>query len=206
MRIIQAPHQSLRTTAEPISKLTDEIYEYLQALRSTLFSARNPRGVGLASPQVVTGANDAHRPKTPLRVFATQFDPNAVDRTTLDGVDLFINPRIESHSHQKTLGKDDQYTLEGCLSIKHIYGPAPRWEWVEIAYEQLVDTADSPTLETQTQRFDAFDARVIQHEIDHLDGILFTDYILKHDLPVYTDQTEDGSLEKLSSTAPLELL
>jgi peptide deformylase len=40
------------------------------------------------------------------------------------------------------------------------------------------------------QRFEDFDARVIQHEYDHLEGILFTDHILRHDLPLYIDEND----------------
>ncbi len=203
MRILQAPHPSLRATAKPITEIDDMTHQYLEALRTTLATAKNPRGVGLASPQVETGANERLDLDQPLRVFATQFDPNQTDLTTLDGIDLYLNPRIESHSNEKIIEEDNQFVLEGCLSIRNIYGPAPRWEWVEIAYETV---GEAGNLESDTKRFEAFDARVVQHEIDHLDGVLFTDYILEYDLPVYTDKTEDGSLERMTSTAPLEML
>jgi len=44
------------------------------------------------------------------------------------------------------------------------------------------------TLQSFTKKFSGFKARVIQHELDHLDGILFTDYSLKYDLPVYFEK------------------
>jgi peptide deformylase len=77
--------------------------------------------------------------------------------------------------------------LEGCLSIPGIYGPVPRWSWIELEY-QLVQDGE---LVTKTERFTDFTARIIQHEYDHLQGVLFTDHILEYGLPAYVQQGDE---------------
>ena len=101
----------------------------------------------------------------------------------MEDLKIFLNPVIVDHSKETTYGADaEDPILEGCLSIPGIYGPVPRWEWVKVRY-QTIDHRSQPV--EKTERFSDFDARVIQHEYDHLQGILFTDYSLKMDLPVY---------------------
>lgn len=80
-----------------------------------------------------------------------------------------------------------------------LYGPVPRWEWVEVEYHGLI----GDQLVEKKERFDGFHARVVQHEIDHLDGILFTDYSLQYDLPVYREEGKE--LVEITDRGVLEL-
>jgi peptide deformylase len=75
---------------------------------------------------------------------------------------VLINPEIVTHSQTKNL--DD----EGCLSIPKMFGKVERWNKIELKF---YDEKFFP----KTRILTDFDARVVQHEIDHLDGILFTD-------------------------------
>lgn len=170
MNIISVPHPTLRTTAKKIEQVDKKLINFITNLSTTLEATRNPKGVGLAAPQV----------DKQLRVFATNLSRSPR---------IFINPTIEKHSKKLTLGdQPDDPILEGCLSIPHLWGPVPRWEWIEASFDVL----DGQSLTRKIERFFGYGARVFQHELDHLDGILFTDHSLQYDLPVY-QQTEKNS-------------
>lgn len=178
MQIITIPHQSLRKKAQEIVKIDRKSMKFLEKLGSTLKNKDNPKGVGLAAPQV----------NKLWRVFVTLVSDIEDDDEGLY-LRTFINPRIVKHSRNQTFGPDKKDPrLEGCLSMPGMYGPVPRWQWVEVESQTVDTSGDSPKLITQKGKFVDFHARVIQHEIDHLDGILFTDYSLQYDLPVYVEQ------------------
>lgn len=174
MKIITIPHPTLRKTAHLVTEVDESLVKFVQNLESTLDKSKKPRGVGLAAPQV----------DKLLRVFSTNLPE-------LDEIPLrhFINPVIKKAcQRKKVLGIDPQDPdLEGCLSMPGLYGPVPRHRWIELEFQTLEDEQ----LVSHQERFDDFYARVIQHELDHLDGILFTDYALEYDLPVYR-QSDDG--------------
>lgn len=166
MEIIKIPHPSLRKKAAKVEFVDKKLRSFIADLEKTLDSTRNPRGVGLAAPQV----------DKLWRVFIVklnrQFRP-------------IINPVIKKHSKNQTLHESEgQPFLEGCLSMPKLWGPVPRWEWVELDFEIV----DGDRLIRQTERFEGIDGRIVQHEYDHLEGVLFTDYSLKYDLPVYQEQ------------------
>lgn len=162
--IISIPHPHLRQVARPVVDATPATHALAKRLALTLKMTKNPTGVGLAAPQI----------DQPWRVFATQLN---------DQIEVFFNPVIAAHSLESTFGEDDdEPDLEGCLSIPKLYGPVPRWTWVELEFDQL--TQD--TFVRAKRRFSEFPARVIQHEYDHLEGILFIDYSIQFDLPIYT--------------------
>lgn len=186
MKIVTIPHPSLRQAAEAVTDPADPQFQQLiKQMEHTLLNTDNPKGVGLAAPQV------DHL----QRIFLTALEEN--DRTK---VISYINPQIVNHSSEQTLGPDPENPkLEGCLSMPTIYGPVPRWEWVEVEYQSLLDG----DVVEKKDRFDGFHARVVQHEIDHLDGVLFTDYSLEYDLPVYREEKKE--LVKITDRGVLEL-
>ncbi|MFA5318477.1 MAG: peptide deformylase [Patescibacteria group bacterium] len=89
---------------------------------------------------------------------------------TKDGPIHLINPKITTKSWRKELGE------EGCLSIPEIYGQVKRHKTIRVIYYNKNN--DQIKI-----RAEGLLARVIQHEIDHLNGILFTDYLQKKNLP-----------------------
>jgi peptide deformylase len=105
------------------------------------------KGIGLAAPQV--GLNK--------RVIVVLLDNKKMVP--------MINPRITSHS-EKTVSAE-----EGCLSLPGQWGQVRRYQ--EITVEYTDEKGDA----IHTLDLKDFNARVVQHEIDHLDGVLFTDYI-----------------------------
>ena len=191
MKIITAPHPRLREVAEEVKDYDKKFYRFLHDLADTLLKKDNPKGVGLASVQVDRN----------YRSFAAILG-EANQNSDRPEIELFINPRIIAHSQDIILGlKSGEERFEGCLSIPMFYGPVPRYSWIEVEYDSLsskqLRQLNNLTPTKRRARFDDFDARVIQHEYDHLDGILFTDHILKHDLPLYVE--EDGQFVEVSN-------
>ncbi|MBF0281683.1 MAG: peptide deformylase [Zetaproteobacteria bacterium] len=81
------------------------------------------------------------------------------------GLLMMVNPRIVDASEKMKLGR------EGCLSVPDWVGMVERHQMVRVAYEDLMGV--SQVIESHH-----YEARVIQHEIDHLDGVLFTDRVV----------------------------
>ena len=85
--------------------------------------------------------------------------------TTQNGIVVFVNPRITKHSFRKVVME------EGCLSIPNVFGTVRRPKRISVT---ALDAKGQPLDIVAEGMF----ARVLQHEIDHLDGILFTDKVI----------------------------
>lgn len=172
-QIITIPHETLRKKAKEVTVVDKKLTTFIKDLEKTLQTKRNPRGVGLAAPQVDQS----------IRLFCIN----------INKMTPYINPIITQHSTKLTFGPDeDDPIMEGCLSMPELYGPVPRYEWVDIEYKKIINQE----LVSVESRIFAFEARVFQHELDHLNGILFTDYSLQFDLPVYKE-TNRGKYEEV---------
>lgn len=128
------------------SKPVTTFDDSLSYLVDEMFEAvRYHEGIGLAAPQI--GEN--------LRVIIVRLNE---EPTLIESV--FVNPKIISTS------KTRNSQVEGCLSVPNVFGGVFRWNWITMEYEDI--EGNSHQLKAQ----DLF-ARVLQHEIDHLDGVLF---------------------------------
>ncbi len=156
LKVARMGHPVLRTRAKPldpgeiksprVQQLIDDMFETMQEYQ----------GVGLAAPQVHYG----------LRLFVAGFPPrrDEEDEDEDGNVPLMalINPEITM------IGDDTVEDWEGCLSIPDVRGRVPRAREIDVkAYDRKGRRIQI------TAR--GFTARVIQHETDHLDGILFLD-------------------------------
>lgn len=152
LEIIRMGHPILRQVAEPVPRSmlgTPKLRSFGQALISTMQAAE---GVGLAAPQVAKG----------WRCFAYYVPSDEEEGVTEMAPQVLINPTI------KPVGSELEVGWEGCLSIPSIRGEVPRHVTLEVS---ALDMEGRPLLFLA----DGFHARVIQHEYDHLDGILFLD-------------------------------
>ena len=157
--ILAYGHPTLRKVAKDISP----DYPDLQKLIDEMFEAMyESSGVGLAAPQIGKS----------IRLFVIDAEPFAeldeelsnADKAQLKGQRVFINAEILEES-----GKEWAFT-EGCLSIPGINEDVMRQEKIKIKY---LDREFNEHIE----EIDGILARVIQHEYDHLEGILFTDHL-----------------------------
>jgi len=149
-------HDALRQETEPVEENTDDLQSLIDDMIETM---RNAAGIGLAAPQV--GRRE--------RLFVVDLTPMA-DEMEEAGEPLppqpmvLINPEIVEES-------DETVDLEeGCLSIPEVREAVTRPERIRMRYLDR-------TFEEQEIEAGSMLARVLQHERDHLDGILFTDYL-----------------------------
>ena len=140
----------LRKKAEPITSDFQDLKGFIQNMFDTMY---NSDGVGLAAPQVGQA----------IRIFV--IDSEIDDEDELPGIKkAFINPEILEKSG------DEWVMNEGCLSLPEIREDVLRPETVKIKY---IDEEFNEHIET----YSGFTSRVIQHEYDHLEGVMFVDYL-----------------------------
>ena len=140
----------LRKKAEPITNDFQDLKGLIQNMFDTMY---NSDGVGLAAPQIGQA----------IRIFV--IDSEIDDEDELPGIKkAFINPEILEKSG------DEWVMNEGCLSLPEIREDVLRPETVKIKY---VDEEFNEHIET----YSGFTSRVIQHEFDHLEGVMFVDYL-----------------------------
>lgn len=139
----------LKQEAEEI----DPDYPKLQQLIANMFETMyNAEGVGLAAPQIGHG----------IRLFVV--DGSKMDESLEGFKRVFINPEIIEFN-----GQSWDYE-EGCLSIPHVKASVNRPDQILINYL-------NENFEEQEEWLSGFSGRVVQHEYDHIDGILFTDHL-----------------------------
>lgn len=148
-------HPILRKETEEIEENYPELSKLLDDMFETMY---HTKGMGLAAPQI--GRN--------IRLFIVdteQLNTEERDEEASEFIrEIFINPIILDES-----GKKWEYE-EGCLSIPDVRGNVARTPKVRIEYYD-------DKFELQDRIFDGITARVIQHEYDHLEGILFVDLL-----------------------------
>lgn len=160
LKIVGVKNPILRKKSKPVTKLDKKITKLIADMKETLEAQDDPEGVGLAAPQV--GKN--------LQIFVMKY--KNLRR-------VIINPKVISKS-QKSQSKTVQANrvLEGCLSLPHYYGPLKRASKIKIRYKNEEG-------KKVTEEFTGFHAQIVEHEIDHLNGIVFIDRILSQDSPLY---------------------
>lgn len=142
----------LRLKAEPLSEkivATPEFATLKERMLATVCDPTN-EGVGIAAPQVGISR----------RLVAVQ----RIDKEG-EPFEFYINPEIIARSEEKELGG------EGCLSVPDMHGDVMRHTAIRIRYNREPDFA------VVEEDIEGFTAVIFQHEIDHLDGILYIDYL-----------------------------
>lgn len=157
--IVQFGDPVLRKKCNPVIEITEEVRSLASNMVETMNDAE---GVGLAAPQV---GKDIQ-----LAIVDVSHDPECVSYVKLDGKDVelssimplvFINPSLE-------FGKKKDLQVEGCLSIEEVRAKVNR----PVDVKATLETLDGKTIVVES---DGLLARAIQHEVDHLNGILFVD-------------------------------
>ncbi len=150
--VVAYGHPTLRKVTEDIDQDYPDLDKFLSDMFETMYTSD---GIGLAAPQV----------NRSVRLFIVDGTPFADKMPELaDFKKIFINPYILEESG-KNVTMD-----EGCLSIPNIREDVTRQSDVVIEYYD-------ESWQLKEEKYSGFAARIIQHEYDHLDGILFTDKV-----------------------------
>lgn len=188
LEIISASSSILFEQAKEVKQINKSVLRLLDTMYKSLLSAKDPVGVGLAAPQV------GHS----LQIFIAK-------PTSKSKIQVFINPKIIQKTIKKTKishltiprgrlmqlnvsssEKSQGTKLEGCLSLPNIWGQVKRNPEVTLSY--LNEKG-----ENHKQRFNGFMATIIQHEMDHLNGILFPKKVLEQKGHLYkSSKNEKG--------------
>ena len=157
--IITLPDRKLRLVSDPIERIDDDLRRFADQMLETMYDAP---GIGLAAIQVGV-------PRRMIVLDVAQREDEAAERDPM----VMINPEILTRSDELAVRE------EGCLSIPEYYAEVERPATLRVRF---LDRAGKP------QEIDAGGvlATCIQHEIDHLDGKLFIDYLskLKRDMVI----------------------
>lgn len=146
--ILIHPDPRLKSVSDPVADLSDELRALADDMLETMYAAP---GIGLAAPQV--------------GVMSRLIVVDCVKDETLPPRPIaMFNPEVVAVSADKSVYE------EGCLSIPDIYEEVTRPDSVTVRW---IDAQGAP----QQEDFDGLWATCIQHEIDHLDGKLFIDYL-----------------------------
>ena len=141
-------HPVLRERAKPVESFGPELRALLQDMKDTM-AAKN--GAGLAAPQIGVSQR--------VVIFGVQRNPRYPDAEEVPFT-VLVNPKITVTSREVEEG------WEGCLSVPGMRGVVPRY--TRLRYSGLDENGRPFEREAE-----GFHARVVQHEVDHLDGILY---------------------------------
>lgn len=179
-KIISLPNPHLRQRSKRVGIITKDteqiVHDMVAATLDWEDSRKHEVGVALAAPQI----------DTLLRIVVIREDFEDKKNRNFT---ILINPEITKYEGEQV----EDY--EGCLSIQDIYGKVPRYNRVRV---KALD------LRGKEFRFTAegFLARVVQHEIDHTNGIVFIDHI-KDDADAFYKLDSEGQLEPLNYEADI---
>lgn len=151
--ILKYPHPLLKKMAQPVVRLDDAIRGLITDLIDTMHAG--PGSVGVAAPQIGAG----------LRVCVVDVSKNRHGKDNNHGLLAMVNPDITQRSGSAIM-------REGCMSVPDYTGD------VERATEITVVFIDGLSGETREITASGFEAVAIQHEMDHLDGVLFLDRVV----------------------------
>ncbi|MCH2211200.1 MAG: peptide deformylase [Fuerstiella sp.] len=161
LQIVFYPHPALRWKSKDITRIDPQLKEWANQMFELMYEAR---GIGLAANQVAL----------PYRMFV--INPTG-DPEQSEHEQVFINPEILRRN-----GSEE--AEEGCLSMPEIFGPVNRAERI------VVEAFD---IDGQQLRLElgGIEARVVQHETDHLDGVMFTERVASDTLSELQPQLND---------------
>jgi len=149
--IVIYPNPVLKTPAQPVDQVDGVVLQLIDDLVDTMRAG--PGSVGVAAPQIGAG----------LRVCVIDVSNNRHGKDNNHGLLLMVNPEIVARSGNAVM-------REGCMSVPDYTGDVERATEVTLRYM-------APDGVTQELAASGFEAVAIQHELDHLDGMLFLDRI-----------------------------
>src|SRR3990167_7197783 len=142
----------LRQVSKEVKSFDKNLGQLIVDLTETLEAQTDPPGLGLSAPQI----------GVLKRVFVGRIRNR--QSLSVNRIKAFVNPKIIKFSHQKVT------ILEGCLSVPELYGHVAR------PAELDLESQDARGRKS-TRHYKGLPSRIIQHEVDHLNGVLFIDHV-----------------------------
>lgn len=165
LKIRTAPDPFLKKKTKKITVFDKKLKDLVKEMKVFLRKSEDPPGVGLAANQLGIGKS---------LVLVTKGLRKRGDKGK---VIPLINPKIIYFSQKK------EKSWEGCLSVPGIYGNVLRSYKIKAKYKNLNG-------EEKEEVFEGFSAFIVQHEVDHLKGVLFTERIVKQKGEIYKSTGE----------------
>jgi len=153
MQVVKAPDPRLKIQTKSVKKINPALLKTLKEMVTLTKTFKDPEGVGLASTQV--GLEEA-------------FFVAKTGKSNTNTFDYFINPKI------LFFGKRTKKYFEGCLSIPNMWGEVKRYLTIKVSYQD-------ETGKTINKSLTGVLAWIFQHEVDHLNGTLFPERVLKQE-------------------------
>lgn len=175
-KILNYPHPSLRQKAQAVTKFDQNLIKLVEELNASLIpNPHEPVGVGLAANQI----------GILKRVFLMTLPDKSIQ--------AIINPEIIK-TYPKKLSQlpEDQQFMEGCLSFLGYYGFVDRPIKIKVRYQAISGQVKEQIL---VKPFSSY----FQHERDHLDGILFIDYLKQSRGKIYKADKKTGKLKAVKN-------
>ncbi|MDD5374123.1 peptide deformylase [Acidithiobacillus sp.] len=155
--ILTFPDPRLQRKADPVSVFDDELRRFIDDLTETMYAG--PGGVGIAAPQVDRAQ----------RIVIVDVRPKLGD--DCHGPMVLINPELAAWEGM-AVGR------EGCMSVPDFTGNVIRAERIQLQAQDVLGRERSYECE-------GFEARAVQHEMDHLDGLLFLDRLVSRKVDLF---------------------
>ncbi len=164
--VITIPNPVLRKKANEVKQFGEELQTLIEDMIETM---RNEPGVGLAAPQV----------NVSLRVIVVEYPEDEEDENAQPRLFVVVNPEIIRASEEKVMG------TEGCLSVPGLIGDVER-------HAEITVKGKTRRGQPLKLKLKGWTARIFQHEIDHLNGILFIDKA--ENIREYSDETNQSKV------------
>ena len=152
LEILKYPDKRLKIISQPVEKFDKNFKEFVDNLIYTMYNS--PSSVGIAAPQV-----NKHIRTVIIDASNYKHKHNKINH----GLMVLVNPKIIAYDGEIII-------REGCLSVPDYTGNVKRHYWIKVEAQDI----NGKTIEFDTEGFEAV---VIQHELDHLDGKLFIDRV-----------------------------
>jgi len=191
--LVLYPNDILRCKCRMVKVINEEVLGLVEKLKKIL--GETEISAGLAAPQL--GYD--------FRIFGIKHC-NCERGENCKDFKVYINPRLVSGKAGKDylfLEREEglrEAFLEGCLSFPDLFGMVKRWKEIEVEYEVVGSRGD---LVKRKNRLDGFEAVVFQHELDHLDGVLFVDHVKRENGEFY--RQKKGKMVRAEVNEILEL-
>ncbi|WP_341794274.1 peptide deformylase [Rickettsia endosymbiont of Rhinocyllus conicus] len=161
LKIIKTPNSLLRIKSLPVTIIDSQMKDFMKSMLETMY---NEEGIGISAIQV----------GKPIRALIVDIPKEENDQIKREPF-FIINPEVNYLSEEKVILNEDCLSIRKEDGIAFIIGDVERPKNISISYIDLEGNSKELTCNGNNSDYDLWFSRCLQHELDHLDGILFID-------------------------------